>query len=97
MFTRPSGRMLACRDWTEGPLTIVRCQARFSTSLLVDFEGTIGSQGELAIPSVQPGTPLALAAGTPDKRMLNGRIDNTGTVHARLNGVLRNYNYVWRK
>jgi len=97
MFTRPSGRMLACPDWTEGPLTIVRCQARFSTSLLVDFEGTIGSQGEWAMPSVQPGTPLALAAGTPDKRILIGKIEGRGMVRARLNGVLCNYDFVWRK
>jgi hypothetical protein len=49
------------------------------------------------MPSVQPGTPLALAAGTPDKRILIGKIEGRGMVRARLNGVLCNYDFVWRK
>lgn len=96
MFTVPStGRMRPCPDWEVGPLTIVRGQARVSfasTSHAVhaDFDGMVGSQGELVIRSVNP------AYDAPAERLLNGRIDGTGTVRARLMSRC-NFDYVWRK
>jgi hypothetical protein len=93
MYTLTNGRMAQCPDWTAGPLTIVGSQARFSTTsaLNLEFEGTIGRQGELAMQSVQAGRT------GPAERTLRGRIDRTGMVHARLTGRWCNYDYVWRK
>jgi hypothetical protein len=87
--------MRPCPDWEVGPLTIVRGQSRFSSvsssSIRAEFEGMVGSQGELAMRSVNP------ASDEPAERLLNGRIDGTGTVRARLTGRYCTYDYVWRK
>jgi hypothetical protein len=50
----------------------------------------VGSQGELAMRSVNP------AYDAPAERLLNGRIDGTGTVRARLISGC-DFDYVWRK
>ena len=96
IFTVPqTGRTRPCPDWEVGPLTILRGQARVSfvsTSHAVhaDFDGMVGSQGELVIRSVNP------AYDAPAERLLKGRIDGTGMVRARL--ISRcNFDYVWRK
>jgi hypothetical protein len=89
-----TSRMAQCPERIPGQLTIVNGQPRFSISIPgkpADFEGTLGSQGELAMRSVLPG------GGRPTERMLSGRIDSTGTVHARLSGVNCNYDFTWRK
>jgi hypothetical protein len=95
MFTvSQSGRTRPCPDWEVGPLTIVRGQRRFSSassSIRAEFEGMVGSHGELAMRSVNP------AYDEPGERLLNGGIDGTGTVRARLTGRFCNYDYVWRK
>jgi len=96
MFTvSQTGRMNPCPDWTAGPLTIVRGQARVSSAsssdVHADFDGTVVSQGELAMKSVTP------AYDAPAERRLNGRIDGTGTVRARLTGHYCTYDFVWRK
>jgi hypothetical protein len=93
----PTGtsRMAQCPDRIPGPLTIVNGQPRFSISIPgkpAEFEGTLGSKGELAMRSVLPNT-----GARPTERMLNGRIDATGTVRARLMGVNCNYDFAWRK
>lgn len=58
MFTTQSGATRQCPDWTAGPLTIVRGQARFSSAsssdVHADFDGTVVSQGELAMKSANP-------------------------------------------
>jgi hypothetical protein len=90
-----TSRMAQCPDRIAGPLTIVNGQPRFSVSIPgrpADFEGTIGSQGELAMRSVLPTT-----GGRPTERMLSGRIDVTGVVRAQLSGVNCNYAFIWRK
>jgi hypothetical protein len=95
LYTVPqTGRTRPCPDWEVGALTIVRGQPRFSSAsssaVRAAFEGMVGSQGELAIRSVNP------AYDAPAERLLNGRIDGTGTVRARL--ISRcNFDYVWRK
>jgi hypothetical protein len=94
-YMTSGGRMNRCvDDWQAGPLTIVRGQARFSTInfVLLDFEGTVGSQGELAMQSVpQPGGHGGRIEGS-----LNARVDNTGTARARLTARCT-YDFVWRK
>jgi hypothetical protein len=96
IFTQSqTGRTRPCPDWEVGPLTIVRGQARLSfvsTShgIHADFDGMVGSQDELVIRSVNP------AYDAPAERLLNGRIDGTGTVRARLISGCR-FDYVWRK
>jgi hypothetical protein len=95
MFTGPHG-LRYCPDGTAGPLTIARGQARLSITYYgnvpVDFEGTVGSQGELAMRSAIP-----LMRDHLVERLLNGRIDGTGTVRARLTNPNCNFDYVWRK
>jgi hypothetical protein len=51
----------------------------------------VGSQGELAMRSVNP------ASDETAERLLNGRIDGTGMVRARLTGKYCTYDFVWRK
>ena len=95
-FVVPSqGRMRPCPDWEVGPLTIVRGQARVSAvstshAVHADFDGMVGSQGELAMRSVNP------AYDSPNVRLINGRIDGAGTVRARLISGC-DFDYVWRK
>ena len=96
IFTQPqTGRTRPCPDWQVGPLTIVRGQARLSAvstshAVRAEFEGVVGSLGDLALRSVNP------AYDAPAERLLNGRIDGTGTVRARLISGC-NFDYVWRK
>jgi hypothetical protein len=90
-----TSRMAQCPDRIAGPLTIVNGQPRFTIFIPgkpAEFEGTIGSQGELAMRSVLPNT-----GARPTERMLRGRIDGTGTVRAQLSGVNCNYDFIWRK
>jgi hypothetical protein len=90
-----TSRMAQCPDRIAGPLTIVNGQPRFSISVPgkpADFEGTVGSQGELAMRSVLPTT-----GGRPTERMLSGRIDGTGAVRAQLSGVNCNFGFIWQK
>lgn len=90
-----TGRMRPCPDWEVGPLTIVRGQARVSAAssshaVRAEFQGVVGSRGQLAMRSVNP------AYDAPAERLLNGTIDGTGTVRARLiTGC--DFDYVWRK
>ena len=89
------GRTRPCPDWEVGPLTIVRGQARVSAvsssrSVRAEFEGMAGSQGELAMRSVNP------AYDAPAERQLNDRIDGAGTVRAHLLSGCT-FDYVWRK
>jgi hypothetical protein len=89
-----AGGARPCPDWRAGPLTIVRGQAKFSTInyVLVDFEGTVGPQDELAMRAPpQPGDAQLF------ERRLNGRMDGSGTVRARLTSYFCNYAFVWRK
>ena len=90
-----TSRMAQCPDRIAGPLIVVNGQPRFSISIPgkpAEFEGTVGSQGELTMRSVLPNT-----GARPTERMLLGRIDSTGTVRAKLSGVNCNYDFMWRK
>lgn len=98
MYTVPNGRMRQCPDWTAGPLTSRGCRRGFPPLLAVspdhmDFEGTVGLQGELGMRSLAPD----LLREDIAERLLRGRIDGTRTVRAHLTGRWCNYDYVWRK
>lgn len=93
-FTTNSGRMGQCAHRIAGPLTIVNGRARYSGSGLRasrEFEGTVGSQGELAMRSDAPGQAGNLEI------TLYGRIDGNGTVTARQSGVSCHYDFIWQK
>jgi hypothetical protein len=80
-----SNRIGQCRKMLKvGPLTIVNAQARFSSGASGQnlYEGRANSQGELAMRSAEP-TPHGGWAGVGSERMVFGRIQGGGTVHAR--------------
>jgi hypothetical protein len=96
MYITELGRMLPCASQQAGPLTIVRDQARLSSVSSrggrTEFQGTVGSQGELAMRSDNPSGGEVII-----QMLLNGRIDGTGTVRARWRGRFCTYDLVWRK
>jgi hypothetical protein len=94
-YTTRSGRMGQCADRIAGPITIVNGQARYSGSGLRvsrEFEGNVGSQGELAMRSNALGP-----WGNNLEITLYGRIDGNGTVTARQSGFSCSYDFVWQK
>jgi len=89
-----SGQMGQCADRIAGPLTVVNGHARYSGSgrmISREFEGTVGSQGELAMRTNAP------AAFGMVEITLYGRIDGNGTVTARQRGASCSYDFVWQK
>ena len=83
-----------------GPLTVVNGRAQYSgfgRLTEAGFDGTIGSQGELAMRLAS--TPATRGAGaSPGVEITTrGRIDGSGTVSARQMGYLCSYDVIWRK
>jgi hypothetical protein len=83
-----------------GPLTVVNGRAQYSgfgRLTAAGFEGTVGSQGELAVRLAS--TPATRGAGaSPGVEITTrGRIDSSGTVSARQMGYLCSYDLIWRK
>ena len=81
-----------CSDRIAGPLIIVNGQARYSgfgRRSPAEFEGMVGSQGELSMRSVMRGVQYEIR--------VSGRIDSTGTVSARQNGYICSYDFIWRR
>lgn len=76
-----TGRRDQCPERGEGTLTIINGQAH-----LKDFEGAVGSHGELAMLRVRP-----------DAGMVNGTIEKDGTVKARRTIGDCGYDTIWRK
>jgi hypothetical protein len=94
-YTTRSGRMGQCADRIAGPITIVNGQARYSGSGRLrsrEFEGMVGSQGELAMRANVPAAGDSVIGIT-----LYGRIDGNGTVTARQSGSSCSYDFVWQK
>jgi hypothetical protein len=94
-YTTRSGQMGQCADRIAGPLTIMKGQARYSGSGRMrsrEFEGTVGSQGELAMRANVPAAGDSIIELT-----LYGRIDGKGTVTARQRGASCSYDFVWKK
>ena len=88
---------LQCGDIRKlGPLTIVNGQARYSGFGRVTkagFEGTVGSQGELALRLAAPASKSSLGA----EIVTHGTIDGNGTIRARQTSRGCSYDLVWRK
>jgi hypothetical protein len=93
-YTTRKGQMGQCPNRIAGPLTIVQGQARYTSATGYQVEGTVGSQGELAMRSSAPPT---LGGSQPIEISVYGRIDGTGTVRARQRSNLCSYDFVWRK
>ena len=91
MYTSPNGSTLLCPDRRPGALTIVQGEARYTTATGHQLDGTVGSQGELALRMVGVGgsRPLEMDA--------NGSIDGSGVVHARQRGPACSYDFIWQK
>jgi len=95
-YTRTSGRMGQCPTRRPGPLTIANGQAgfRYGRQREFEIEGTVGSQGELAMRLLPtPGNKTT----TGIESTVTGRIDGNGTVTARQISRFCNYDLTWRK
>jgi hypothetical protein len=88
------GQMGPCPDRIAGPLTIAQGQARYTSATGYQLEGTVGSQGELAMRAVAP--PIS-GGSQPIEINVRGRIDGIGTVRARQSTRSCSYDFVWRK
>jgi hypothetical protein len=92
-----TNRMGRCGDVRKlGPLTIANGQARYSGSGRVTkagFEGTVGSQGELALRLAAPASKSSLGA----EIVTHGIIDGNGTIRARQTSRGCSYDLVWQK
>lgn len=81
-----------CPTPKPGSLIIVNGQARYTTSSGKESEGTVGSQGELAMQSSAP----SKYAG-PSEIATHGRINGDGTVTARRMSNGCSYDLIWQK
>jgi hypothetical protein len=91
-YTGRAARYRECPDRTAGPLTVVNGRAQYRSGL--QFEGTVGPQGELTMRAET--VPVHLRGGTGELT-LSGRIDANGIVQARQTGYACAYDFVWRK
>ena len=83
-----------CPDRRAGPLTIAMGQARYTSATGRQLEGTVGSQGELAMRFV---APPGSGGYRPIELIVSGRIDGTGTVRARQSSNSCSYDFIWQK
>jgi hypothetical protein len=83
-----------CPDRRAGPLTIAMGQARYTSATGYQLQGTVGSQGELAMRAIAPNTS---GGYRPIEITVSGRIEGTGTVRARQGSSSCSYDFSWRK
>jgi hypothetical protein len=88
------GQTGQCPDRIAGPLKIVKGQARYTSATGYRLRGTVGPQGELAMRSIAPST---VGGSQPIELIVNGKIDDNGTVRARQISHGCSYDFVWRK
>lgn len=81
-----------CPDTKPESLIIVNDQARYSDSHGREFEGTVGSQGELGMRWSAPNK-----YDVPSGVTTNGRIGGDGAVTARLMTFNCSYDLIWQK
>ena len=93
-YVTRGGQMGQCPDRRAGPLTIAMGQARYTSATGRQLEGTVGSQGELAMRFV---APPGSGGYRPIELIVSGRIDGTGTVRARQSSNSCSYDFIWRK
>ena len=101
-YTVPgSNRIGQCRgrereNRLRPPLTMANGQAQFTDVGSHQFEGTVSSQGELAMRSSTSSSKGGWE-GVGTKRMIYGRIDGGGTVRGRNIGYYCRYDLIWQK
>jgi hypothetical protein len=92
-----SNRIGQCGGTGKGnhrrPLTIASGQAQYTTANGLQYEGTVRSQGELAMRSATP----AKWADEGHERMIFGKIDGGGTVRARQIDYYCSHDLTWQK
>ena len=89
-YVTRGGKMGHCSDRTPGPLTIAQGHARYTTDSGRQLEGAVGPHGQFEMRLHEPGT-------NPLEMHVNGRIDDTGAIHAHQRGGSCSYNFVWQK
>jgi hypothetical protein len=95
-YMTPSGRMGQCPNPKLAPLIIQNGQARrYSKAGVSTFEGTVGPEGELTMRFAA--TPTKFGAMPGIERIVNGKIDQDGTVRARQISRGCSYDIIWRK
>jgi opacity protein-like surface antigen len=96
-FSTGSTHVRPCPDRPMGPLTVVNGRARsygFGRSTAAGYEGTVGSQGELAMRlNPQPNTGIMSTI----ERNLVGSIDGNGTIKARETSYACRRDLIWQK
>jgi hypothetical protein len=93
-YVTRGGQMGQCPDRKAGPLTVAMGQARYTSATGRQLEGTVTSQGELAMRAVAPETS---GGYRPIELSVSGSIDGTGTVRARQSSNSCSYDFVWQK
>jgi hypothetical protein len=93
-YVTRGGKMGECPDRAAGPLTIAQGQARYTSATGRQLEGTVGSQGELAMRFLAPPDSNGYR---PIELTVSGRIDGTGTVRARQRSNSCSYDFTWQK
>jgi hypothetical protein len=78
------------------PLTIASGQAQYTTADGLQYEGTVSSQGELAMRSATPAAGGGWA-GVGDERTIFGKIDGGGTARARQIDYFCSHDLIWQK
>ena len=95
-----SNRIGQCGGTATGnhrrPLTIANGQAQYTTVNGLQYEGTVSSQGELAMRSATPARHGGWA-GVGKERMIFGKIDGGGTVRARQIDYNCSHDLIWQK
>ena len=94
-YVTRGGQMGQCPERRAGPLTIVQGQAKYTSATGRQLEGTVGSQGELAMRLL---APTGGGGGyRPIEIVVSGSIDGTGTARARQKSSSCSYDFIWQK
>ena len=93
-YTSRKGQMGQCPNRVAGPLTIAQGQASYTSATGYQVQGTVAPQGQL---EMRASAPPTTGGSQPIQIILNGAIDNTGTIRARQRSNLCSYDFVWRK
>lgn len=91
--TKGTEHIKRCGNYKGGPLTIEHGLTRYGGG--PGFEGTVRSQGELAM-RLAP-TPANRGISPGVEVIINGRIDGNGAVRAHRMSYYCSYDLVWQK
>lgn len=89
-----SGRVGQCREAKRmGTLSVVNGKAQYPDRIGEMLEGTVGSQGELAMRFAEP----VSKSSDPAETVTHGKIDGNGAVSARQITRWCSYDLIWQK